>query len=189
MTTLSDLRLKSKLYYYAAYVAEVYDGDTLTVDIDLGLGIWRREQKVRLWKVNTPELRGGERVQGLEVRDAVRALVEHKHVLLRTILDKRGGDRSEKFGRLLGEVLVDDGTGAVVNLNDLLIARGMAIPLDEGGSTVRAVGPRPAATQVECPFCGELRTLDAQGTAGPCPNCLDGPLLLAATPAAKAAQL
>ena len=66
MSTLNDLRLKSRLYYYAAYVSDVYDGDTFTVDIDLGLGLWRRDQKIRLWKVNTPEVSGEEREEGAQ---------------------------------------------------------------------------------------------------------------------------
>lgn len=36
MNTHSDIRLTSKLYYYAADVTDVYDGDTITVDLDLG---------------------------------------------------------------------------------------------------------------------------------------------------------
>jgi micrococcal nuclease len=106
MPTIGDLRLGSKLYYYAATVTDVYDGDTFTVDMDLGLGMGRRGQRIRLWKVNAPEVRGAEREQGLAVRDYVRALILEKTVLLRTILDKRGVDSTEKFGRLLGEVLV-----------------------------------------------------------------------------------
>ena len=143
MSPVSDLRLKSKLYYYAAHVTEVYDGDTFTADLDLGLGTWRHDQKVRLWKVNTPELRGPDRDRGLQVRDFVLGLIQGKDILLRTILDKRGADRTEKFGRLLGEVLVEGTDGAVVSLNDLLLEKGMALPVDAGGSTIRAVG-RPA---------------------------------------------
>lgn len=88
MTELSDLRLKSKLYFYAAHVTEVYDGDTFTVNLDLGLGMWRLGQKVRMWKVNTPELSGVDRERGMQVRDFVQDLILDKNILLRTILDK-----------------------------------------------------------------------------------------------------
>jgi len=31
--------MKEKLYYYRARIIRVYDGDTCTADIDLGLGV------------------------------------------------------------------------------------------------------------------------------------------------------
>lgn len=184
MTTLSDLRLKSKLYYYVGHVTSVYDGDTFTVDLDLGLGLWRRGQTVRLWKVNTPELQGADRERGLQVRDFVRDLIQDKAILLRTILDKRGDDRTEKFGRLLGEALVPGEDGEALNVNELLLARGMAVAMDEGGTLVRVVSRPPGehrgpAQAVLCPFCGEARPVDLQaGLVGQCPNCLDGPFAL-----------
>lgn len=184
MSTLSNLRLKSKLYYYAAHVTAVYDGDTFTVDIDLGLGMWRHGQKIRLWKVNAPELKGADREKGLQTRDFVLGLIQDKDILLRTILDKRGADRTEKFGRLLGEVLVDDEDGTVINLNDRLLEKGLATPMDAGGSQVRVVsrpgGVLPAVPQaIHCPYCGELREVDQEmAIVAQCQNCLAAPFVL-----------
>jgi micrococcal nuclease len=179
-----DLRIRSRLYYYAAHVTAVYDGDTLTVDVDLGLGIWRRNQTIRLWKVNTPEVSGPEREQGLRVRDFVRGRVLDKDILLRTILDKRGEDQTGKFGRLLGEILVEDKEGNIVNINDLLLQQGMALPMDEEGSTIttaptaRGLGKLPKA--VACPYCGEIRRVDPTSRiVEACPNCLAQPYRLA----------
>ena len=99
--------------------------------------------------------------------------------------DKRGADRTEKFGRLLGEVLVEGTDGAVVSLNDLLLEKGMALPVDAGGSTIRAVG-RPAdqaqaaPPAIRCPYCGEVRAVEqANGLVAQCTNCLDGAFSLA----------
>lgn len=182
MPTIADLRLRSRLYYYAAYVTDVYDGDTFTVDIDLGLGMWRRGQRIRLWKVNTPEVRGAEREQGLAVRDYVRALILDKTILLRTILDKRGVDSTEKFGRLLGEILVDGGDGEAINLNEHLLAEGMARLMTAGGVTVieeDSSTPLPRGSQtpmhIYCPYCGEVRAIDLlTSMVARCPNCLVG---------------
>ncbi|MBX2998572.1 MAG: thermonuclease family protein [Caldilineaceae bacterium] len=170
------VRLRSRLYYYAAHVTSVYDGDTITVDVDLGLGVWRHNQSIRLWKINAPEVRGAEREQGLKVRDFVRSQILDKQILLRTILDKRGVDQTEKFGRMLGEILVEDESGTVFNLNELLLERGMALPMDEKGSMVsaesRSISVPP--DRIACPFCGQIRAVD-QDTAQMrlCPNCLD----------------
>ena len=177
MTSHADLKIQTKLYYYAANVTAVYDGDTITVDLDLGLGVWRHGQAIRLWKVNTPELKGADRERGLAVRDLVRQLVLNKSVLVRTILDKWGEDRNEKFGRLLGEVLVpsEDDTAAPTNLNELLLAQGLAVPMGEDGSQSRSVarGGTPSRT-IKCPFCGQTRQVDpTTAEVEQCPNCLD----------------
>jgi micrococcal nuclease len=171
-----SVRLRSRLYYYAAHVTSVYDGDTLTVDVDLGLGVWRHNQSIRLWKVNAPEVRGPEREQGLRVRDFVRSQVLNKQILLRTILDKRGVDQTEKFGRMLGEILVEDESGTVFNLNELLLKRDMALPMDEKGSMVPADtrGLSAPPERIACPFCGESRAMDLNTARMQlCPNCLD----------------
>lgn len=36
------------LYHYRAEVVDVYDGDTVTVDLDLGFHVWVRSEKIRL---------------------------------------------------------------------------------------------------------------------------------------------
>ena len=45
-------------FHYRATVTSVYDGDTCTVDLDLGLSITLHKQKIRLHRINAPELRG-----------------------------------------------------------------------------------------------------------------------------------
>ena len=185
MSKISNLKLKSKLYYYAAIVREVYDGDTLTVDLDLGMRTWRHHQKIRLWRVNTPELRGADRERGLQIRDFVRKLVLNKLILVRTILDKRGQDRSGKFGRLLGEVLIVGEGDEVINLNELLLAKGYAVPMAADGSMIAsALAPSRGGypPQIACPFCGETRMVDVTtGAVEICPNCLDDSLRTLAT--------
>lgn len=181
----TDLKVKSKLYHYISHVTDVYDGDTITVDIDMGMGIWQRDVRIRLWRVNTSEVRGEEREQGLATRDFVRGLILDRDILLRTILDKRGQDRTGKYGRLLGEVLVEeDESGRMINLNNLLLEKGLATPVAADGSIVApAAVPLPhdlesvgaqAITGVFCLYCGELRSVDqATGIVAICPNCFD----------------
>lgn len=190
------LRTRSKLYHYTALVTDVYDGDTITVDIDLGLNMWLRHQRIRLWKVNTPELKGDHRQRGLEVRDLVRDMVLHRYVVLRTILDKRGRDQTGKYGRLLGEILLEDEDGEVLNINEYLLSKGLAQPFGADGAAVTrsapAATPMPGSTPgpasrsapqqlplqketLECPYCGEERPIDLNNQVVlNCPNCMDG---------------
>lgn len=181
MATPSNLRLKSKLYFYAANVIAVYDADTITVDLDLGLGVWRHGQHIRLWKLNAPELKGEEREKGLKVRDVVRNLVLDKDVLVRTILDKRGVDSTEKYGRLLGEILVASADGKVINVNQFLLDEKLVRPMREDGSNVAGIAAAPAGqapATLACPLCGETRRVTASGQVKTCPNCLDEPYQL-----------
>lgn len=196
----TSLRTRSKLYHYTALVTDVYDGDTVTVDVDLGLNMWVRNQRIRLWKIDTPELRGDERTRGLEARDFVRDLILHRYVILRTILDKRGLDQTGKYGRLLGEILIEDEDGEVLNLNELLLAKGLAVPFGTDGAAIAPIEstaplpsqapmpenipmPDPAEPShttpqegtMSCPYCGETRSVDLTNQVVlNCSNCMDG---------------
>lgn len=104
------------MYEYKALVRKVYDGDTVTVDIDLGFDIIVRGQKIRLLRINAPEVRGQERERGLKSRDALRGKIGSKWVTLKTQQDKKG-----KYGRWLGEIWIE---GECVN--DWLVKEGHA---------------------------------------------------------------
>lgn len=103
-------------YKYKAVVTKVYDGDTITVDIDLGFGIIMKKQSIRLYGINTPEIKGEERPKGLEARDYLSNLVLNKEINLETIKDKKG-----KYGRILGIIWLEH-----ENINDKLIREGYA---------------------------------------------------------------
>lgn len=108
--------MKEPGYTYRATVVRVYDGDTITVDIDLGFGVILSSQVIRLLGVNTPEVRGPERPEGLRVRDEVRELIPiGSEIVIRTSKDRKG-----KYGRWLAEVFFQGGR----SLNDILIENG-----------------------------------------------------------------
>lgn len=107
---------EANLYTYRALVTAVYDGDTLTVDIDLGFSVIMRGQSVRLARINAPEVRGSSLEAGIKSREALRSRVLGKSVILKTIKDSR-----EKYGRWLGEIWID-GTC----INDWLLTEGLA---------------------------------------------------------------
>jgi len=105
-----------ELYTYRAFVTKVYDGDTVTVDVDLGWSVVIKKQKIRLLGINAPEVRGSSRSSGIISRDALRSRILNKKVTLKTFKDKKG-----KFGRWLGEIWIDDEC-----INDWLLNEGYA---------------------------------------------------------------
>ena len=114
--------MKKYLYRYNAFVSSVYDGDTITVEIDLGLKTFIKGEKIRLSRINAPELRGKEREAGLKSRDFLRQLILNKNILLETVKDKKG-----KYGRYLGEIWYAPHGKRLINVNDLLVKKGYAV--------------------------------------------------------------
>lgn len=105
------------MFEYKAYVVDVYDGDTITCNIDCGFGVHLMKQKIRLFGINAPEMKGAERMQGgIESRNALSNLILHKDIILKTINDKKG-----KYGRYLGIIYLND-----LNINDWLIENNYA---------------------------------------------------------------
>jgi micrococcal nuclease len=104
-----------ELYNYRAKITSVYDGDTCTALVDLGFRI-TFEIKIRLLGIDTPELRGEEREMGLKSKARLEELVLNKDVIIKT--DK---DKTEKYGRWLAEIFVDD-----LNVNQTLLSEGLA---------------------------------------------------------------
>jgi micrococcal nuclease len=118
---IEGIMYRNNLYHYRAVVTYVYDGDTVTVDIDLGLSAWIRGEKLRLHRINAPELRGVEREQGLLSRDFLRSQIDGKEIFIQTIKDKRG-----KYGRYIAEIWLPGENDTWTNVNDLLVEKGFA---------------------------------------------------------------
>ena len=117
--------MEAGLYRYRAVVRKVYDGDTCTVDIDLGLGCWVHGEKVRLYRINAPEVRGAERPAGLRSRDFLRSQIDGKEVILQSVKDKKG-----KYGRYLADIWLKKDNGKWININDLMVQKKHAVYKD-----------------------------------------------------------
>ena len=108
--------------YYVRKVENVVDGDTIDVLIDLGFDILF-QSRVRLAGIDTPESRTSdkaEKVLGLESKEYLKKyLKDAKSVIIKT--EKM--DSSEKYGRILGWVYVNDDTESI---NDKMINDGYA---------------------------------------------------------------
>lgn len=112
------------MYNYKAIVTKIYDGDTITLDIDLGFGIWKKKQSIRLARIDAAEIRGEERPQGLIVRDTLREWIPlGTEIHLETVKDRTG-----KYGRYIGEIYP---IGESLSYNQRLLNENLVEPYEE----------------------------------------------------------
>lgn len=107
------------MYEYNCKVKKVVDGDTVDVVIDLGFSI-HYSSRVRLYGIDTPESRTrnkDEKVRGLMSKQYLIDALSKGQVVIKTRKDKKG-----KFGRVLGEMYVDD-----ININLKLVEEFLAV--------------------------------------------------------------
>ena len=109
------------MYEYGCKVTRVVDGDTVDIIIDCGFSILHK-CRVRLYGIDTPESRTrdkDEKVRGkLAAKFLKDAIDNGKKVILRTKLK----DSKGKYGRVLGEIIVDD-----ININVSMIENYLAV--------------------------------------------------------------
>lgn len=120
---MSDLY--HSLYHYKARVLRVVDGDTIDVEVDLGLGVTKRE-RVRLAEIDAPELRSRDVKEKVLGKQALAFVVDwisqNGDVLLRTVKD------NDKYGRFLAYVYpLAGGT----SLNEVMVSSKMAVPYSD----------------------------------------------------------
>ena len=91
-------------YVRKAQVVRVVDGDTVDFRIDLGWNLSMVE-RCRLLDVDTPEIRGRERPQGLEYKEfVINWLSAYEYYWIRSRKYKSG-----KYGRTLTDIYNPDG--------------------------------------------------------------------------------
>jgi micrococcal nuclease len=118
------------MYEYRARLIKVVDGDTVDVDIDLGFGIWMKDERVRIMGIDTPESRTRDKVEKLFGKAAsarVKELLE-EDIILKTQIARNGEDMKGKYGRILGDFIVEryeDDRQEM--LTDILVQEGHAV--------------------------------------------------------------
>ena len=109
------------MYEYGCTVTRVVDGDTIDVILDLGFSIFHN-CRVRLYGIDTPESRTrdkDEKARGKIASKYLKDAIDNgKKVVLRSKLK----DSKGKYGRVLGEVIVDD-----ININVSMIENYLAV--------------------------------------------------------------
>jgi micrococcal nuclease len=113
------------MYEYRVKILKVIDGDTVDVDIDLGFGIVLTDERVRIMGIDTPESRTRDKVEkkfGLASKARLKSLLG-KTGILKTQINKKGEDMKGKFGRILGDFVVEDNR----MVTDILVEEGYAV--------------------------------------------------------------
>ena len=119
-------------YIYRGKLERVVDGDTIDALIDVGFDIWIKKRirysGIDTWESRTRNL--AEKAKGLEAK------ARNKELLLE-VSSKSGyfslkSHGVGKYGRVLGEIFIEDAEGKQYNINETLISEGHAY-IYEGG--------------------------------------------------------
>jgi micrococcal nuclease len=119
-------------YIYRGKLERVVDGDTIDALIDVGFDIWIKKRirysGIDTWESRTRNLE--EKAKGLEAK------ARNKELLME-VSSKPGYFRLKsfgvgKYGRVLGEIFIEDKEGKQYNINKTLISEGHAY-IYEGG--------------------------------------------------------
>jgi len=123
-------------YIYRGKLERVVDGDTIDALIDVGFDIWVKKRirykGIDTWESRTRDL--AEKAKGLEAK------ARNKELLME-ISSKSGYFRLKsygvgKYGRVLGEIFIEDAEGKQYNINETLISEGHAYIYDGGKKKV-----------------------------------------------------
>ena len=109
------------MYEYSCTVTRVVDGDTIDVILDLGFSILHK-CRVRLYGIDTPESRTRNKDEKVRGKLASKFLEDSINDGTKIILRSKLKDSKGKYGRVLGEVIVDD-----ININELMVKRYLAV--------------------------------------------------------------
>ena len=113
------------MYQYKCKINKVLDGDTVDIDLDLGFNIVLANQRVRMAGVDTPESRTSNKEEKPRGLLSKKKLAEKLPVGSWQIIEtQRSDNNDDKFGRILGVFILEDGT----KVNDWLIKNNYAVP-------------------------------------------------------------
>jgi len=123
-------------YIYKAKLDRVVDGDTVDALIDVGFDIWFKK-RIRFMGLDTWE----SRTRDLEEKKLGKLASARTKQLLEEVSAKSGYFRLKshglgKYGRVLGELFIMDGSGKQISINETLIAEGHAYVYDGGKKKV-----------------------------------------------------
>ena len=112
------------MYEYNCKIVKIVDGDTVDVDIDLGFGIWIKNERVRLYGIDAPESRTSDKEEkkyGLASKKFVSEMMPiGSYQILSTMKDGVG-----KYGRVLGDFVLPSYNNQ--SLNEMMVEKHHAV--------------------------------------------------------------
>ena len=109
------------MYEYSCEVQRVVDGDTIDVVLDLGFDILHK-CRVRLYGIDTPESRTRDLDEKARGKMASAFLSDAINSGNKVVIQTKLKDSKGKYGRVLGEVIVDG-----ENINQSMIDANLAV--------------------------------------------------------------
>ena len=109
------------MYEYNCTVTRIVDGDTIDVILDLGFSILHK-CRVRLYGIDTPESRTRDKDEKARGKLAAKYLKDSIKNGTEIILRSKLKDSKGKYGRVLGEIIVDN-----ININQSMIEKYLAV--------------------------------------------------------------
>jgi len=109
------------MYEYNCTVTRVVDGDTIDVILDLGFSVLHK-CRVRLYGIDTPESRTKNQDEKARGKLAAKYLEDSINNGTEIILRSKLKDSKGKYGRVLGEIIVDN-----ININQSMIEKYLAV--------------------------------------------------------------
>ena len=91
------------MYEYNTKIISLYDGDTVRADIDLGFGLWIKNQPIRIYGIDSPEL-------STDAGKAARVFSSSILAVGSSVILTTHKDDKEKYGRYLGKITLPDGS-------------------------------------------------------------------------------
>jgi len=112
-------------YQYRATITRVIDGDTYECTLDLGFGFKIEKARIRLYGVNTYEVRGKDREKGLLASQAAAEwILKAPNNIVTVTSHKTGRKMLDSFGRYLFEVI---NPNTLESLGDYLLREGHGV--------------------------------------------------------------
>jgi micrococcal nuclease len=112
---------KNMPYEYRTLINRVIDGDTVEVDVDLGFGIWMKDQTIRLVGIDAPETRTlnkEEKLHGMRSKQRLFDMLPvGTEIILRSVKASRS-DAKDKYGRILGDFIIGERSACAILLEE-----------------------------------------------------------------------
>lgn len=120
--------MMGSIYTYNCIIKNIVDGDTVDIDVDLGFDVWLRNVRVRIDRIDAPEVRTRDLVEKHWGKIATKFLEEQIPVGSEQRFVCKKYTPTDSFGRVIGDFEMD----WLDYLSDLMIDNHHAVHWQDG---------------------------------------------------------